>query len=139
MVILSSTIIQSGSFRSSSSVNVMSKINPSSDIHCVNSPKELASIESWGCSAVVARSTTTLLGWLWTCKIIISAFYCTRGHKLRRDTLKGKKRIEVSLMTGGSGAALVGKRAFFLLLEDVIFIRTILLWRFSSAVDEGGD
>ena len=50
----------------------------------------------------------------------------------------GKKRIEASLMMGGSGAALVGKRPFFLLLEDVIFIRAILLWRLSSAVAEGG-
>ena len=50
----------------------------------------------------------------------------------------GKKRIEASLMTGGAVAALVGRRPFFLLLEDVIFIRAILLWRLSSAVDEGG-
>ena len=51
----------------------------------------------------------------------------------------GKNRIEASLIMGGSGAGLVGKHPFFLLLEDITFIRAILLWRLSSAVDEGGD
>jgi len=52
----------------------------------------------------------------------------------------GKKRIEASLTTGGatgSGTTLAGNPGFFLLLDDTVFMRTILFWRFSSAVEKG--